>query len=80
MRAMMKKLSILIFLSILVVGIAANANIQTSEDKISQTTNAKVQSVVEADSSAQASASDPKTIGFLLGVGIVGIVTFSRRN
>lgn len=77
---MMKKLSMLIFLGILAVGIAASANIQTSENKISQTINAKIQSAVGANSSIHASASDPKTIGFLLGVGIVGIVTFSRRN
>lgn len=76
----MKKLSILIFLWILAVGIAANANIQPSEAKIGQAIKAKVQSVVEANSPVKASASDPKTISFLLGVGIVGIVTFSRRK
>jgi hypothetical protein len=77
---MMKKLSILIFLWILAVGIVANANIQPSEDKIAHTIHSKVESAVGANSSTRASVSDPKTIGFLLGVGIVGIVTFSRRN
>ena len=72
----MKKLSILIFLWILAVGIVANANIKTSEEKISQTIHTKIQRTLPV----RASASDPKTFGFLLGVGIVGIVTFSRRN
>ena len=76
----MKKLSIVIFWCILAIGIAANANIKRSEDKIDHANNSKVQSVVETKSDTQASTSDPKTIGFLLGVGIVGIVTFSRRT
>lgn len=74
----MKKVSILLFLGILAVGIVANANIQPSEDKIAHTINSRVQSAVGPNPSAQASASDPKTIGFLLGVGIVGIVTLGR--
>lgn len=76
----MKKLSILIFLWILAVGLVANANIQPSEDKIAHTIHSKVQSADGVNSSKQASVSDPKTISFLLGVGIVGIVTFSRRK
>lgn len=76
----MKKLSIMIVLCILAVGLVANANIQPSEDESGHMINSKVQSAAEANSSTQASVSDPKTIGLLLGVGIVGIVTFSRRN
>jgi chromate transport protein ChrA len=80
MRTMMKKVSILIFLWIFAVGIVANANIQLSEDEIGHTIQSKVQSAVGVNSPTQTSNSDPKTIVFLLGVGLVGIVTFSRRN
>jgi hypothetical protein len=80
MRMMMKKLSVLIILCILAVGIAANANIQTSENERVQTASTYFQSNVAVDSSSSNPKTNPTTIGFLLGIGIVSFVSFSRRD
>ena len=73
----MKKLSVMIILCILAIGIAANANIITSEE---EATKAPVVQPVAVDSSSPKTAADRTTISILLGVGIVGLVTFSRRR
>lgn len=81
MRTMMKTLWVVISLSILAIGIAASANIQTSEDKkIHHTANTDVQGTNIAHSSSSKRTADPTTISFLLGIGIVSLVSFSRRD
>jgi phosphate/sulfate permease len=76
---MMIKLSFMMILLILAVGIVANANI-TMDDQSNEFANAQVQGAVYSNAMVPYSAPDTKTIIVLLGVGIIGFVTFSRRR
>jgi hypothetical protein len=76
----MKKLSLLIILCILAVGIAANANIQNSDTAYDEANSLHIQSTIAADPITPEDTANPATVSILLGVGIVGFVTFSRRN
>jgi hypothetical protein len=77
---MKKRLSILIFLCILAIGIAANANIEISGDDMNQSVSTLFQNANTVGSSSAKSTTDPTTVSFLLGIGIVSFVCFSRRN
>jgi hypothetical protein len=77
---MKKRLSVVITLCILAIGIAANANIELSGDDKNQTVNMFIQSAAAMDSSSAKSTTDPTTFSFLLGTGIVSFVCFSRRD
>jgi hypothetical protein len=77
---MMKKLSVFIILCILTIGIAANANIQITEKDIIENAKVQISNSQTLDVLTTRTTSDPSTIAFLLGVGIVGFVTFSRMN
>ena len=76
----MKKLSLLITLCILAIGIAANANMKIDDQSAKEGTEAQVQEAVIAHTSAPSSVSDPTTIGILLGVGLIGMVTLTGRR
>ena len=76
----MKRLSLLIILCILAVGIAANANIQNSDNAYVEAGSMQIQNTIMADPIEPEDAANPTTVRILLGVGIVGFVTFSRRS
>jgi hypothetical protein len=79
MRTMMKNVSILIFLCILAIGIVANANI-IMDDQSDEFAKAQIHDAVPSNAEVPYSAPDSKAIIVLLGVGIIGFTTFSRRR
>lgn len=77
----MKKLSLLIILSILAVGIAANANIRHSDNIGIDVDSKTIQHAATAEPQDRPDPmTNPATVSILLGVGFVGLVTFTRRG
>lgn len=74
----MKRLALLLGLGILAVGIAANANIQSSNNTINESGNQQMLSTTSRNSIKQ--SPNPATIGLLFGIGIVSFVTFGRKR
>jgi hypothetical protein len=79
-RTMMRTLTLLLTFCALVIGIAANANIQMSKNKEIQAVSTHIKNSNRADSSSSKPRPDPATTGFLLGIGIVCFVCTGRRD
>ncbi|MGD9217266.1 MAG: hypothetical protein PVJ84_20815 [Desulfobacteraceae bacterium] len=79
-RTMMRTLTLLLTFCTLVIGIAANANIQMSKNKEIQAVSTHIKNSNRADSSSSKPRPDPATTGFLLGIGIVCFVCTGRRD
>ena len=75
----MKKLVFIIVLAILAVGIAANANIRPLDTASDEYNSPQVLNAITTDPKNSEHTTDPATISILLGVGFVGLVSFSRR-
>ena len=76
----MKKLILLIVLCILAVGIAASANIRPLYTANDEYNSPQVLNAITTDPENSEQTTEPATVGILLGVGFVGLVTFSRRG